>query len=480
MLMEEDKNFQVLEESIQEALQTVFAGRLASIQREDLGKGHYQLEIDLQDGEKGFILQVDGSDLLLSWGGMTSLVLENADHLDFQGFLNLFEELAFYLDHPSASRTDILNLPLTPITAELKVRLIQRKINQLFPKQARFSQTETLLDGDEIRRLSFWATFSDYKSLLSFEVIVTETDWHFGQIKPFTRLLDDLYSQLLFDHFPLKDRELTRGLQFMREYLDHFLYPDDKGYQVISGRQSLISVRQGDSLPSRSSLLQELTGLLSLRAKVVERRQQLQALQARPLAKKEPSISKKRTKTSPPSLSRQEQESLYLGLQKVISLQMLLALFLFVAAIALEIYMAQAEYPSYKVTLYRLGAQLHSFAIPLVGLFLFVISPTLMKLNALIKENPALIRVKRKGVKPPSEQLVWTGFALLLVLLLATIDVSSRKPEPTVKLDSSQVSSYQSINQKMREIENSSRIKIVEDTLSAIRESSQTEVGVPD
>lgn len=166
--------------------------------------------------------------------------------------------------------------------------------------------------------------------------------------------------------------------------------------------------------------------------------------------------------------AKEKEEALkqeYLGLRKLWKVQILIFCLLMIAVFAIEVYMGGAGYKAFKMKIRYSWVSVHSFSFLFLTLYvLLTLFPTQKRIYELLSQNPSWKSLSTKEVRLPKKETDWTSLVILILLLLGTLDLLSRNPEP--KLENPL--NYQEID-KLYEQERNSRY---DDIINKIQDSS--------
>lgn len=355
---------------------------------------HYQASFILELREQYFIVR----DIFPLKAGIESQGLQLHQPIDLTSsnmasFLSQFKEsIEADLEKGEEKLTDsmsvselILTAPLRPDTVGAKVLQVQRIISTSFTKDVSFFETTKMMEDDSLYEVDFFAKSNFYSAIFSITLIGRHFYLHVT--RPNKADLKD-YWDLFGYPYELTEENLRKVIKVAETYFASHLKKDQK---------------PSSSNNNKSQLIHQIKSQARKKNKVL----------AKEKADKE----------------------VYLGLRKLLKLQVLIFFILMILAFVVEVYMAGAGYKAFKMRIQFSWVSMHSFSFLFLTMYGFLtLYPNGMKINEFLQQYPRWKGFPTKGVPLPEKETLWTIFVLLLVLLFAAIDFSVRKPEPKVEI----------------------------------------------
>ena len=293
-----------------------------------------------------------------------------------------------------------LTLPLDPATIEEKVSQVQEIIRSTFTKDVSFMEPNKLVKSKTYYGVDFAVASDFYGAIFSISLI--------GR------------------HFDLYVRKPDK--------------PDKKDNWVINGFPYKLTEE------NLRKVIKEAEAYFARQIKAVET-----------IVESNECNSEEKISTQAPVGIDQAKEKKeadkkeYLGLRKLLKLQVLIFCLLMIAFFALEFYMGGAGYKTYKMKIKYSWVSVHSFSFLFLTLYAFLtLYPTQKRINDILSQYSSWKPLSTKGVRLPKNETSWTFLVVLLMLILGTVDFLSRKPEP--KLENPL--NYQEINKLYEEERN--------------------------
>lgn len=158
-------------------------------------------------------------------------------------------------------------------------------------------------------------------------------------------------------------------------------------------------------------------------------------------------------------------KDVYLGLRKLLKLQVLIFFILMILTFVIEVYMAGAGYKAFKMRIQFSRVSVHSFSLLFITMFGFLtLYITGLKINGFLKQYPRWKGLPTKGSSLPKKETGLTFLVLFLVLFLGAIELTLRKPEPKVEIPK--------IDQNLNKVFEQERSSSYSDLIKGLRDSS--------
>ena len=331
-------------------------------------------------------------------------------------FLNCFKDS---LEEKLGMNTSIdafstLTLPLDPSTVEEKVSQVQEIIRSTFTKDVSFIEANKLVKSKIFYGVDFTVASDFYGAIFSISLIGRHFDLQV--MKPDK---PDKKDNWVINGFPYKLTEENLR-KVIREAEDYFARQLEAVEMPVESTESNSEVESSTPAPVEVDQAKE----------------------------KEEALKKE-----------------YLGLRKLWKVQFLIFCLLMIAVFALEVYMGGAGYKAFKMKIRYSWISVHSFSFIFLTLYaLLTLFPTQKRIYELLPQNPSWKSLSTKGVRLPKKETGWTSLVILILVLLGTLDLISRKPEPKFE----NPLNYQEID-KLYEEERKSRY---DDIINKIQDSS--------
>ena len=331
-------------------------------------------------------------------------------------FLNCFKDS---LEEKLGMNTSIdafstLTLPLDPSTVEEKVSQVQEIIRSTFTKDVSFIEANKLVKSKIFYGVDFTVASDFYGAIFSISLIGRHFDLQV--MKPDK---PDKKDNWVINGFPYKLTEENLR-KVIREAEDYFARQLEAVEMPVESTESNSEVESSTPAPVEVDQAKE----------------------------KEEALKKE-----------------YLGLRKLWKVQFLIFCLLMIAVFALEVYMGGAGYKAFKMKIRYSWISVHSFSFIFLTLYaLLTLFPTQKRIYELLPQNPSWKSLSTKGVRLPKKETGWTSLVILILVLLGTLDLISRKPEPKFE----NPLNYQEINKLYEEERNSH----YDDIINKIQDSS--------
>lgn len=396
----EYKYKETLELEIKNKLNAVFGSDFEDYQFVDhssLGKQApvYCFQCYLINYQQYLQIHVVGTDFGIKWGekDSDSHLRSPLDPYSPDRLQEVLEEVKGYLEQ-HLTYSDLIFLdPLTVRSVDVKIYEIQGIINEVFQEQVSFGQRQYDLDNDQLISASFLTELGRYQT--SFTMSLKGSQFSLTLHGPMTRSLEENWYFLGWPQdltaFHLKD-----FLQELKVYLEHSMKEESSLNQGTSNKQTSLNVAK------------------------------IQAVQ------KEEATQEKTQEEKIAELSQQKADrERYLSLHKLFKLQLLIFILFLIAAGVAEFYMGVSGYESFKIRVSHAYLPVHSEAFFLIFVYLFLtLIYTGRKIQTILQEHPNWRGLPTKGVAFPTGGFLWTLVVTMFIVIVGTIDVTSRKPEP--------------------------------------------------
>ena len=314
----------------------------------------------------------------------------------------------------SADTVSGLTLPLAPATVESNVSQVLEIIRSTFTKDVSFMEPNKLVKSKTFYGVDFAVASDFYRAIFSISLIGRHFDLQV--MKPDK---PDKKDNWVINGFPYKltEENLRKVIREAEAYFVRQLEPVEKGVESNECKSEEKPSPQG-------------------------------------------SVGIDQAKEKDEALKKE-----YLGLRKLWKVQFLIFCLLMIAVFALEVYMGGAGYKAFKMKIRYSWISVHSFSFLFLILYaLLTLFPTQKRVYELLPQNPSWKSLSTKGVRLPKKETGWTSIVILILVLLGTLDLLSRNPEP--KLENPL--NYQEID-KLYEQERNSRY---DDIINKIQDSS--------
>ena len=384
---------------------------------------HYQASVTLKLTEQHFIVK----DIFPIKAGLESQGLQIHQPIDLTSsnmvsFLSQFKEFIEAELESGDNVTDsmsvselILSAPLKPDTVGAKVLQVQSIISTSFTKDVSFFETTKRMEDGSLYEVDFFAKSNFYSAIFSITLIGRHFYLHVT--RPNKADLKD-YWDLFGYPYELTEENLRKVIKTAETYFASHL----KKEQKPSG-----------SNKSKSQLIHQI------KAKARKKNEVL----AKEKADKE----------------------VYLGLRKLLKLQVLIFFILMILAFVVEVYMAGAGYKAFKMRIQFSRVSVHSFSLLFLTMYGFLtLYPNGMKINEFLQQYPRWKGLPTKGSSLPKKETGLTFLVLFLVLFLAAIELTLRKPEPKVEIPK--------IDQNLNKVFEQERSSSYSDLIKGLRDSS--------
>lgn len=384
---------------------------------------HYQASVTLELTEQHFIVK----DIFPIKAGLESQGLQIHQPIDLTSsnmvsFLSQFKEFIEAELESGDNVTDsmsvselILSAPLKPDTVGAKVLQVQSIISTSFTKDVSFFETTKRMEDGSLYEVDFFAKSNFYSAIFSITLIGRHFYLHVT--RPNKADLKD-YWDLFGYPYELTEENLRKVIKTAETYFASHL----KKEQKPSG-----------SNKSKSQLIHQI------KAKARKKNEVL----AKEKADKE----------------------VYLGLRKLLKLQVLIFFILMILAFVVEVYMAGAGYKAFKMRIQFSRVSVHSFSLLFLTMYGFLtLYITGLKINGFLKQYPRWKGLPTKGSSLPKKETGLTFLVLFLVLFLGAIELTLRRPEPKVEIPK--------IDQNLNKVFEQERSSSYSDLIKGLRDSS--------
>lgn len=384
---------------------------------------HYQASFTLELAEQHFIVK----DIFPIKAGIESQGFQIHQPIDLTSsnmasFLSQFKEFIEAELESGDNVTDsmtvselILTVPLRPDTVGAKVLQVQRIISTSFTKEVSFFETTKMMEDGSLYEVDFFAKSNFYSAIFSITLIGRHFYLHVT--RPNKADLKD-YWDLFGYPYELTEKNLRKVIKTAETYFASHL----KKEQKPSG-----------SNKSKSQLIHQIKA------------------QAR---KKNEVLAKEKA-----------DKEVYLGLRKLLKLQVLIFFILIIMAFVIEVYMAGAGYKAFKMRIQFSRVSVHSFSLLFLTMYGFLtLYITGLKINGFLKQYPRWKGLPTKGSSLPKKETGLTFLFFFLVLFLGAIELTLRKPEPKVEIPK--------IDQNLNKVFEQERSSSYSDLIKGLRDSS--------
>lgn len=309
----------------------------------------------------------------------------------------------------------ILTAPLKPDTVGAKVLQVQRIISTSFTKDVSFFETTKMMEDGSLYEVDFFAKSNFYSAIFSITLIGRHFYLHVT--RPNKADLKDHWD--LFGYpYELTEENLRKVIKVAETYFASHLKKEQK---------------PSSSNMSKSQLIHQIKA------------------QAR---KKNEELAKEKA-----------DKEVYLGLRKLLKLQVLIFFILMILAFVVEVYMAGAGYKAFKMRIQFSRVSVHSFSLLFLTVYGFLtLYITGLKINGFLKQYPRWKGLPTKGSSLPKKETGLTLLVLFLVLFLGAIELTLRKPEPKVEIPK--------IDQNLNKVFEQERSSSYSDLIKGLRDSS--------
>ena len=309
----------------------------------------------------------------------------------------------------------ILTAPLKPDTVGAKVLQVQRIISTSFTKDVSFFETTKMMEDGSLYEVDFFAKSNFYSAIFSITLIGRHFYLHVT--RPNKADLKDHWD--LFGYpYELTEENLRKVIKVAETYFASHLKKEQK---------------PSSSNMSKSQLIHQIKA------------------QAR---KKNEVLAKEKA-----------DKEVYLGLRKLLKLQVLIFFILMILAFVVEVYMAGAGYKAFKMRIQFSRVSVHSFSLLFFTMYGFLtLYITGLKINGFLKQYPRWKGLPTKGSSLPKKETGLTFLVLFLVLFLGAIELTLRKPEPKVEIPK--------IDQNLNKVFEQERSSSYSDLIKGLRDSS--------
>ena len=384
---------------------------------------HYQASVTLELTEQHFIVK----DIFPIKAGLESQGLQIHQPIDLTSsnmvsFLSQFKEFIEAELESGDNVTDsmsvselILSAPLKPDTVGAKVLQVQSIISTSFTKDVSFFETTKMMEDDSLYEVDFFAKSNFYSAIFSITLIGRHFYLHVT--RPNKADLKD-YWDLFGYPYELTEENLKKVIKVAETHFVSHLKKEQK---------------PSSSNKSKSQLIHQIKA------------------QAR---KKNEVLAKEKA-----------DKEVYLGLRKLLKLQVLIFFILMILAFVVEVYMAGAGYKAFKMRIQFSRVSVHSFSLLFLTMYGFLtLYITGLKINGFLKQYPRWKGLPTKGSSLPKKETGLTFLVLFLVLFLGAIELTLRKPEPKVEIPK--------IDQNLNKVFEQERSSSYSDLIKGLRDSS--------
>lgn len=384
---------------------------------------HYQASFTLELTEQHFIVK----DIFPIKAGIESQSFQIHQPIDLTSsnmasFLSRFKEFIEAELESGDNVTDsmsvselILTAPLRPDTVGVKVLQVQRIISTSFTKDVSFFETTKMMEAGSLYEVDFFAKSNFYSAIFSITLIGRYFYLHVT--RPNKADLKD-YWDLFGYPYELTEENLRKVIKTAETYFASHLKKEQKS---------------SSSNKSKSQLIHQIKA------------------QAR---KKNEVLAKEKA-----------DKEVYLGLRKLLKLQVLIFFILMILAFVVEVYMAGAGYKAFKMRIQFSRVSVHSFSLLFLTMYGFLtLYITGLKINGFLKQYPRWKGLPTKGSSLPKKETGLTFLVLFLVLFLGAIELTLRKPEPKVEIPK--------IDQDLNKVFEQERSSSYSDLIKGLRDSS--------
>ena len=384
---------------------------------------HYQASFTLELTEQHFIVK----DIFPIKAGIESQGFQMHQPIDLTSsnmasFLSRFKEFIEAELESGDNVTDsmsvselILTSPLRPDTVGAKVLQVRRIISTSFTKDVSFFETTKMMEDGSLYEVDFFAKSNFYSAIFSITLIGRHFYLHVT--RPNKADLKD-YWDLFGYPYELTEKNLKKVIKVAETYFASHLKKEQK---------------PSSSNKSKSQLIHQIKA------------------QAR---KKNEVLAKEKA-----------DKEVYLGLRKLLKLQVLIFFILMILAFVVEVYMAGAGYKAFKMRIQFSRVSVHSFSLLFLTMYGFLtLYITGLKINGFLKQYPRWKGLPTKGSSLPKKETGLTFLFFFLVLFLGAIELTLRKPEPKVEVPK--------IDQNLNKVFEQERSSSYSDLIKGLRDSS--------
>lgn len=384
---------------------------------------HYQASFTLELTEQHFIVK----DIFPIKSGIESQGFQMHQPIDLTSsnmasFLSRFKEFIEAELESGDNVTDsmsvselILTSPLRPDTVGAKVLQVRRIISTSFTKDVSFFETTKMMEDGSLYEVDFFAKSNFYSAIFSITLIGRHFYLHVT--RPNKADLKD-YWDLFGYPYELTEKNLKKVIKVAETYFASHLKKEQK---------------PSSSNKSKSQLIHQIKA------------------QAR---KKNEVLAKEKA-----------DKEVYLGLRKLLKLQVLIFFILMILAFVVEVYMAGAGYKAFKMRIQFSRVSVHSFSLLFLTMYGFLtLYITGLKINGFLKQYPRWKGLPTKGSSLPKKETGLTFLFFFLVLFLGAIELTLRKPEPKVEIPK--------IDQNLNKVFEQERSSSYSDLIKGLRDSS--------
>ena len=429
-------NVQLKSKGIERMIATVFEGKTRTNcwEKPDQKDGdykalitnllpHYQASFTLELTEQHFIVK----DIFPIKAGIESQGFQIHQPIDLTSsnmasFLSQFKEFIEAELEGGDNVTDsmsvselVLSAPLKPDTVGAKVLQVQRIISTSFTKDVSFFETTKMMEDGSLYEVDFFAKSNFYSAIFSITLIGRHFYLHVT--RPNKADLKD-YWDLFGYPYELTEENLKKVIKIAETYFASHLKKEQK---------------PSSSNKSKSQLIHQIKA------------------QAR---KKNEVLAKEKA-----------DKEVYLGLRKLLKLQVLIFFILMILAFVVEVYMAGAGYKAFKMRIQFSRVSVHSFSLLFLTMYGFLtLYITGLKINGFLKQYPRWKGLPTKGSSLPKKETGLTFLVFFLVLFLGGIELTLRKPEPKVEIPK--------IDQNLNKVFEQERSSSYSDLIKGLRDSS--------
>ena len=429
-------NVQLKSKGIERMIATVFEGKTRTNcwEKPDQKDGdykalitnllpHYQASFTLELTEQHFIVK----DIFPIKAGIESQGFQIHQPIDLTSsnmasFLSQFKEFIEAELEGGDNVTDsmsvselVLSAPLKPDTVGAKVLQVQRIISTSFTKDVSFFETTKMMEDGSLYEVDFFAKSNFYSAIFSITLIGRHFYLHVT--RPNKADLKD-YWDLFGYPYELTEENLKKVIKIAETYFASHLKKEQK---------------PSSSNKSKSQLIHQIKA------------------QAR---KKNEVLAKEKA-----------DKEVYLGLRKLLKLQVLIFFILMILAFVIEVYMTGAGYKAFKMRIQFSRVSVHSFSLLFLTMYGFLtLYITGLKINGFLKQYPRWKGLPTKGSSLPKKETGLTFLVFFLVLFLGGIELTLRKPEPKVEIPK--------IDQNLNKVFEQERSSSYSDLIKGLRDSS--------
>ena len=384
---------------------------------------HYQASFTLELTEQHFIVK----DIFPLKAGIESQGFQMHQPIDLTSsnmasFLSQFKEFIEAELESGDNVSDSMSVselvwsaPLKPDTVGAKVLQVQRIISTSFTKDVSFFETTKRMEDGSLYEVDFFAKSNFYSAIFSITLIGRHFYLHVT--RPNKADLKDHWD--LFGYpYELTEENLRKVIKTAETYFASHLKKEQK---------------PSSSNMSKSQLIHQIKA------------------QAR---KKNEVLAKEKA-----------DKEVYLGLRKLLKLQVLIFFILMILAFVVEVYMAGAGYKAFKMRIQFSRVSVHSFSLLFLTMYGFLtLYITGLKSNGFLKQYPRWKGLPTKGSSLPKKETGLTFLVLFLVLFLGAVELTLRRPEPKVEIPK--------IDQNLNKVFEQERSSSYSDLIKGLRDSS--------